>query len=211
MFITFEGIEGSGKSTALKGLAAHLIKEGYTVICTREPGGCTLGRNLRNILLDERNKICSEAELFLFLADRAQHVQDIILPALGKGHVVLCDRYVDSTIAYQGAGRGMDPEELLRLHKLSTNNLWPKLTLLLDVPISIGINRAVMRNAEQDVTLGEGRFDSESFTFHEQVRTNYLARATKEKERFTIIDSNNPPQTVIDLCIKAVQKVMEVK
>ncbi len=209
MFITFEGIEGSGKSTALKGLANHLISKGHTVICTREPGGSNLGRNLRSVLLDENTNICTEAELFLFLADRAQHVQEIIRPALDKGHFILCDRYVDSTIAYQGAGRGVEISKLLNLHTLSTNNLWPTLTLLLDVPVSIGINRAVIRNSSQEKPTSEGRFDAESFAFHEQVRTNYLVRAAQENNRFTVIDANNTPQDVIDLCINAVEKTLE--
>ncbi len=211
MFITFEGIEGSGKSTALNGLANYLTKEGHVVLCTREPGGSLLGRNLRSMLLNENTDICPEAELFLFLADRAQHVRDVILPALSKGHFVLCDRYVDSTLAYQGGGRGLDMATLLNLHTICTNNLWPDLTLLLDVPVSIGINRAVMRNAADSKTQGEGRFDTESFAFHEQVRTNYILRAEQDKIRFKLIDANSSPQNVVNQCIEAVKNAIKGK
>ncbi len=211
MFISFEGIEGSGKSTAIKGVFKHLTLNGHTVLCTREPGGSMLGRNLRSMLLSQSTVICPEAELFLFLADRAQHVKEVILPALDKGHFVLCDRYVDSTLAYQGGGRGLDMATLLELHKICTNDLWPKLTLLLDVPVNIGINRAIKRNSQQDNDKNEGRFDTESLAFHEQVRNNYLLRAANDNERIKIINANNNPQKVIDLCIETINKNMENK
>ncbi len=209
MFITFEGIEGSGKSTALNGLAATLENEGYKVVCTREPGGSALGRILRGALLNEESKICPEAELFLFLADRAQHVQEFILPHLEQGYFVLCDRYVDSTIAYQGGGRNLGIEPLLSLHKLSTNDLWPDLTLLLDVPVSTGINRATMRNNQQDDSINEKRFDVESANFHNQVRQNYIVRAAQDTKRFVIIDANKTPALVLEQCVAAVKKNLE--
>ncbi len=208
MFITFEGIEGSGKSTALIGLCDYLEKQGFEVIRTREPGGSALGQNLRSTLLDERSKLCSEAELFLFLADRAQHVQEVIRPALEQGKFVLCDRYVDSTLAYQGAGRGLDIEKLLSLHELCTHNLWPNLTLLLDLPVNLGLERATKRNDAQVGGANEKRFDKESVNFHEQVRQNYHAQAALDKERIRVIDASNTPAIVIEHCIQAVQKII---
>ncbi len=209
MFVSFEGIEGSGKSTAIKGLYEYLIKQGHKVICTREPGGSALGQSLRKTLLNEQSSICPEAELFLFLADRAQHVQEVIKPALKQGQFVLCDRYVDSTIAYQGAGRGLDIESLLHLHKMCTGNLWPELTLLLDVPIEIGLKRATMRNDAKVQGENEKRFDLESVSFHEQVRKNYHVRAQLEPKRINIIDANNNPQIVIEHCIQAVEDALK--
>ncbi len=209
MFITFEGIEGSGKSTALKGLYAYLVGQGYEVVCTREPGGSELGRNLRATLLNEHNKFCSETELFLFLADRAQHVQEVIRPALEQGKFVLCDRYVHSTIAYQGAGRGLDMDILLSLHKLCTKNLWPDLTLLLDVPVSVGLSRVAKRNEAQMDEDNEKRFDNESVNFHEQVRQNYHTRAALEQERIAIINAHCEPQAVIKHCIEAVETYLK--
>lgn len=126
MFISFEGIEGSGKSTAQRLLAEHLQGLGYDPLLTREPGGCALGRSLRPILLDARTRgLSSRAELYLFLADRAQHVAEVIRPALEAGQTVLCDRYADSTLAYQGYGRGLDPEHLLRINDMATGGLMP--------------------------------------------------------------------------------------
>ena len=143
MFISFEGIEGSGKSTALTLLAQELERRGYDVLRTREPGGCGLGRALRPILLDARTRSLNmRAELYLFLADRAQHVAEVIRPALEAGQIVLCDRYTDSTLAYQGYGRGLDPEKLRRINEMATGGLVPDLTLLMDLPVGLGLERA---------------------------------------------------------------------
>ena len=171
MFITFEGIEGSGKTTAQQLLALELEKRGHDVLLTREPGGCGLGRALRPILLDARNSgLCNRAELYLFLADRAQHVAEIIRPAVEAGQIVICDRYTDSTLAYQGYGRGRDPDRLRRANDLATGGLQPDLTLLCDLPVSVGLERAGLRNRREGTVLSEGRFDSESLNFHERVR-----------------------------------------
>ena len=144
MFVTFEGIEGAGKSTAINYLAGFLQENGHDPLCTREPGGCALGRSLRSILLDARTReLSSRAELFLFLADRAQHVAEIIRPALEAGQTVLCDRYTDSTLAYQGHGRGLDTEYLRRLNQAASGGLQPDLTLLLDLPVPCGRANAI--------------------------------------------------------------------
>ena len=180
MFISFEGIEGSGKSTAQRLLAEHLQGLGYDPLLPREPGGCALGRSLRPILLDARTRgLSSRAELYLFLADRAQHVAEVIRPALEAGQTVLCDRYADSTLAYQGYGRGLDPEHLRRINDMATGGLMPDLTLLLDLPVHCGLERAGLRNREEGTVLSEGRFDAESLEFHERVRQGYRSLAAE--------------------------------
>lgn len=206
MFISFEGIEGSGKSTAQRLLAEHLQGLGYDPLLTREPGGCALGRSLRPILLDARTRgLSSRAELYLFLADRAQHVAEVIRPALEAGQTVLCDRYADSTLAYQGYGRGLDPEHLRRINDMATGGLMPDLTLLLDLPVHCGLERAGLRNREEGTVLSEGRFDAESLEFHGRVRQGYRSLAAEEPERFAIIDAAQPPEDVVLQCISAVE------
>lgn len=206
MFISFEGIEGSGKSTAQRLLAEHLQGLGYDPLLTREPGGCALGRSLRPILLDARTRgLSSRAELYLFLADRAQHVAEVIRPALEAGQTVLCDRYADSTLAYQGYGRGLDPEHLRRINDMATGGLMPDLTLLLDLPVHCGLERAGVRNREEGTVLSEGRFDAESLEFHERVRQGYRSLAAEEPERFAIIDAAQPPEDVVLQCLSAVE------
>ena len=206
MFISFEGIEGSGKSTAQRLLAEHLQGLGYDPLLTREPGGCALGRSLRPILLDARTRgLSSRAELYLFLADRAQHVAEVIRPALEAGQTVLCDRYADSTLAYQGYGRGLYPEHLRRINDMATGGLMPDLTLLLDLPVHCGLERAGLRNREEGTVLSEGRFDAESLEFHERVRQGYRSLAAEEPERFAIIDAAQPPEDVVLQCISAVE------
>lgn len=207
MFITFEGIEGSGKTTARQLLAQELEKRGHDVLLTREPGGCGLGRALRPILLDARNSgLCNRAELYLFLADRAQHVAEIIRPALEAGQIVICDRYTDSTLAYQGYGRDRDPDRLRRANDLATGGLQPDLTLLCDLPVSAGLERAGLRNRREGTVLSEGRFDGESLNFHERVRQGYLAIAAEEPDRIAIIDASQPPEDVVLQCLSAVER-----
>ncbi len=206
MFITFEGIEGAGKTTALNYLAGFLQRRGYDCLCTREPGGCTLGRNLRPILLDARTRtLAGRAELFLFLADRAQHVAEVIRPALEAGQIVLCDRYTDSTLAYQGYGRGLDTDYLRRLNEAASGGLQPQLTLLFDLPVRCGLMRAGERNRTEGLTFSEGRFDSESLDFHERVRLGYRALAEEEPERFAIVDAAQPPEDVVLQCRSALE------
>lgn len=209
MFISFEGIEGSGKSTAQRLLAEHFQGLGHDPLLTREPGGCALGRSLRPILLDARTRgLSSRAELYLFLADRAQHVAEVIRPALEAGHIVLCDRYTDSTLAYQGHGRGLDPEHLRRINDMATGGLLPDLTLLLDLPVHCGLERAGQRNREEGTVLSEGRFDAESLEFHERVRQGYRALAADEPDRIAIIDAAQPPEDVMLQCLSAVEAAL---
>ena len=206
MFISFEGIEGSGKSTAQRLLAEHLQGLGSDHLLPREQVGCALGRSLRPILLDARTRgLSSRAELYLFLADRAQHVAEVIRPALEAGQAVLCDRYADSTLAYQGYGRGLDPEHLRRINAMATGGLMPDLTLLLDLPVHCGLERAGLRTREEGTVLSEGRFDAESLEFHERVRQGYRSLAAEEPERFAIIDAAQPPEDVVLQCLSAVE------
>lgn len=197
MFITFEGMEGSGKSTALQGLCEQLAESGRPFLRTREPGGSELGAALRALLLDARHEVCPEAELFLYLADRAQHVRQVIRPALAAGRLVISDRYADSTIVYQGYGRGLDVEELFRFNERAVGGLWPDRTILFDLPAHTGLARARARNSETGLSVSEGRFEAEELAFHERVRRGYLAWAGLRPERFRIIDAALPPQAVL--------------
>jgi len=149
--------------------------------------------------------LASRAELFLFLADRAQHVTEVIRPALEAGQVVLCDRFTDSTLAYQGYGRGLDTEYLRSLNIAATGGLEPDLTLLLDLPVRCGLERAGERNRSAGMVIAEGRFDSESLDFHERVRRGYRALAEEEPERFAIIDASQPPEDVVLQCRSAIE------
>lgn len=198
MFITFEGIEGSGKSTALQGLAAWLHEGDHGVVITREPGGSRLGRTLRSILLDLGNTdITREAELFLYLADRAQHVAQVIRPALDEGMVVLSDRYADSTVVYQGYGRGLDPLMLRQLNDVAVAGLWPDLTILFDLEPEVGLNRALARNMRDGNHAAEGRFEAESLAFHSRVREGYLTWAALHAGRYRVVDATQPPEAVV--------------
>lgn len=199
MFISLEGMEGSGKSTVLKRLHAWLEGEGYEVLLTREPGGSELGKTLRALLLDvENTDITSEAELFMYLADRAQHVSQVIKPALEEGKVVLCDRYADSTVVYQGYGRGLDPNLLHSFNEVATKGLWPDVSLLLDVEPEIGLRRALSRNIEQGLSRAEGRFEAEAMEFHSRVREGYLTWAALNNKRFAVVDASLTPDEVFE-------------
>lgn len=182
LFVSFEGVEGGGKSTQLERLRAALVARGYDVVVTREPGGTPIGEAIRRILLDpSHSAMASTAELLLYEAARAQLVAEVIRPALERGAIVLCDRFADSTTAYQGGGRGLLPEALEQLHHLATNGLWPDLTFVLDVPASVGLARAVKRQAAD-------RIEQESLAFHERVRAAFLAVAERDAARVRMVD-----------------------
>lgn len=187
-FITFEGIDGSGKSTQLRMLASELRVRGFEVLTTMEPGGTPLGRRLRAAFLETEENVAPIAELLLFAADRAQHVNFLIKPALAEGKIVISDRYADATFAYQGAGRGFSEETVNAVIKLATDGLKPDLTLFFDVPVE----KAIMRtNARTDEETQKNRMDSETIEFYERVRTAYLGIAEREPERFIIIDGDS--------------------
>jgi len=181
LFITFEGGEGCGKSTQLKILEAHLEAKGYEVVTTREPGGTPAAEAIREFLLDPANDTLSPvAELLLYEAARAQHVSERILPALDAGKIVLSDRFYDSTTAYQGAGRGLGLEDVVRLHAVATGGLTPDLTILIDVPAALGLSRATQG--------GSDRIERETMDFHERVRAEFLRLAEAEPERIRVVD-----------------------
>jgi len=206
MFITFEGIEGCGKSTQAIRTREWLSQEGKAVVLSREPGGTAIGRSLRGILLDSgNNHLCSRAELFLYLADRAQHVHEIIKPALDGDIVVVVDRFTDSTLVYQGFGRGLDLEAVQGLNDLAVDGLCPDLTFVLDVPAQIGLSRARSRNGRRGLSQTEGRFEAESLDFHHRIREGYLELAARSKERIHVLDGAAPEDEVF----AAIQRVIE--
>lgn len=197
MFVTFEGIEGTGKTTQIGLLAEHLRSQGADVVVTREPGGSAIGRELRRILLSTATTgLCDRAELFLYLADRAQHVAEVIRPALDLGAVVLCDRFEDSTVAYQGYGRGLEPALLQRLSATATGGLVPDLTVLLDIEPETGLRRALSRNLKQGAHVDEGRFEAEDMAFHARVRQGYLTIAALARDRVRVVPAAGAPQEV---------------
>lgn len=186
-FITFEGIDGSGKTTQLRMLASELRVKGLNVLTTMEPGGTPLGRRLRESFLETEETVAPLAELLLFAADRAQHVELLVKPALEEGKIVISDRYADATFAYQGAGRGF-PETLVnQIIKIATNGLKPDLTLFFDVSIEKALMRTDSRNEAGEK---KNRMDLETRDFYNRVREAYLKLAAKEKKRFRIIDAN---------------------
>lgn len=194
MFITFEGPEGSGKSTALRALAEHLQSRGIEVVCTREPGGGTLGPRVRELLL-HGGDLDPRAEIFLFLADRSQHGVEVIRPALAAGKVVLCDRYADSTVVYQGHARGFDVEQLRAWNALATGGLVPDLTLLFDLEPEAGLARIAHKD----------RLDAEPLAFHQRVRAGFLREAASEPERWVILSADQTPEVVAQHTIEAVE------
>ena len=186
-FITFEGIDGSGKSTQMRMLASMLRLKGFEVVTTREPGGTPLGKRLRTALLDAQAEVDPLAELLLYAADRAQHVRTLLRPALETSHIVLSDRYADATVAYQGAGRGFTAELIADVVALATGGLKPDLTLIFDVSVAESLSRTRRRETSEQ---GKDRLDSEDVEFHSRVRDAYLEIAAAEPERVRIVDAH---------------------
>lgn len=210
MFITFEGIEGSGKSTALTSLCDFLTARDIAFVRTREPGGSILGRELRALLLDARREVAPEAELFLYLADRAQHVREVIRPALSAIIPVFSDRYADSTIVYQGFGRGLDVEKLYQFNETAVGGLWPDLTLLFDLSPEQGLSRARSRNHASGTSVSEGRFEAEDIDFHRRIRAGYLSWAGRHPARFRIIDAGAPPEVVFEQVMGVLKPLLPI-
>jgi dTMP kinase len=187
LFITFEGMDGSGKTTQLRRLAAHLRARGRKVLETAEPGGTAIGRKVRQILLDAGNQeLSSTAELLLYFASRAQNVNESILPALDRGEIVLADRFTDSTLAYQGCARGLGAEVVLALDKIACRGLRPDLTMLLEISPAESLARARARNSAE--TSPETRMDEQGIEFHRKVHEAYEALAAQERSRIKRID-----------------------
>jgi dTMP kinase len=193
-FMTFEGVEGCGKSTHVALLAQSLQARGYEVVATREPGGTAIGQTLRQMLLHSSGTLLAQGtELLLMLADRAQHVQDVIAPGLRDGKVVISDRFVDSTIAYQGHGRGIEHDLLSRLNRFACGAYMPALTFLLDVSVEEGLRRAGKRRSAAEAV---DHFEAESLAFHERVRGGFLAVARAEPHRVHTVNSQRPVEEV---------------
>ena len=190
MFITFEGPEGSGKTSQIRALADYLRQRGYDVVTTREPGGTAIGDQIRGVLMNlENTAIHPRTEILLFLAARAQHVEELIRPQISAGKVVLCDRYADSTLAYQGYGQGYNLDLLHGLLEFSTGGLWPELTLLLDIDPALGLARK--KNSAEWT-----RMDALTLAYHQRVRAGFLELAQSAPRRWATIDASRPIVTV---------------
>lgn len=206
MFITFEGIEGCGKSTQINLLAGQLQRLGRQVLLTREPGGCPIADQIRRLLLDADNRtMVPMTELMLYAAARSQHLAEIVQPALTAGSLVLCDRFSDATRAYQAFGRGIDRQVMESLNDLACNGLTPDLTLLLDCQVEVGLARARQRIAGSSGPKEE-RFELESLHFHQRVRDGYLQLAAEEPDRFVVIDAAASQDQVARTVLQAVQQ-----
>lgn len=204
MFITFEGPEGSGKTTQVRRVGDTLRATGVDCIVTKEPGGTPLADQIRAILLHSENSMDRLTELLLYAASRRQHVVEVIRPALNRGELVLCDRFTDATLAYQGFGRLLDLDRLRGLNDWVTDSLVPDLTLLFDIEEEAGLRRARSRNAA--ATKDEGRFEAEDVRFHRRVREGYLALATAEPQRFAIIDASGSIEEVYERTMAVLRK-----
>jgi len=188
IFVTLEGPEGAGKTTQLKLLSKHLDALGHKHIVTRDPGGTPLGKQIRRILLNPETPVCPITELLLYEADRAQHIAEVIMPALQDGTLVLCDRYTDSTLAYQGYGRQLDFALINQLNQIATSGLTPDLTILFDIDSSAGLGRLH--------PSGHDRLEREALEFHHKVREGYLKMSADEPERWRILDASKAMSVV---------------
>ena len=203
LFVTFEGPDGGGKSTQIHRLAAHLAQQGAQVYCTREPGGTEIGEQIRQVLHRVDNtRMTPNAEILLYSASRAQLVAEVVRPRLEAGEIVLCDRYADSTYAYQGYGRGLDLNALKMITRFATGNLVPNLTIFLDLPVEVGLQRKL-----QASRAGEGewnRMDQLKADFHRRVRAGYLEMARLEPDRWVHINADQPVEVVHQTICEAV-------
>ena len=201
-FITFEGGEGCGKSTVLKAIKERLESEGVSVVLTREPGGTPIAEQIRNVILDKANTAMDgRTEALLYAASRRQHLVEKIWPALQEGKTVLCDRYLDSSLAYQGGARGLGIDEVLSINLFATEGTYPDLTLLFDLEPEQGLAR-IAANQNREVN----RLDLENLDFHHQVRNNFLALAKRYPDRYVIIDASQPLADVIEDAYKAIKE-----
>jgi len=197
LFVTVEGVEGSGKTTVAEAIADNLSRKGLTVVLTAEPGATSVGNHIRQLLTTVGERT-AWTEAFLFLADRAEHVAKVIKPALERGEIVLCDRFTDSTIAYQGFGLGLPLEWLMQLNSIATNGLAPDLTLLLDIDPEMGLKRS------QRETV----FERRSLDFHQRVRWGYLWLAKQEPHRVKVIDASQPLESVLAQALQFVEEAL---
>jgi dTMP kinase len=213
LFITFEGLDGSGKTTQLRRLAEVLEADGLNVVTLRQPGGTALGDRIRAVLLDSKSEaelgvIAPETEMALMFADRAQSVREVVLPALAEGAVVLCDRYTDSSEAYQGAGRGLGGERILAMHEAVCNGVQPELTILLLPPLGSSLNRARRRNRKHVRQMGtdENRFEREDDEFYRRVYEQYREIARREPQRVVAIEDEASIEAIGERILEIVRK-----
>ena len=199
VLITFEGGEGAGKSTLIASLADSLQKSGLDFIKTRAPGGTTLGDKIRTLLLHEKEVVDPRAELLLFLADRAQHVKEVIKPALAEGKIILCDRFHDSTIAYQGVARDLNPDIVREFCDFASEGIWPDKTFYLDIDPKAGLARA---------TGAKDRMESEELAFHEKIRGAFHALAEKESNRVYKVDAKQQKQEILEEVLREVYALL---
>jgi dTMP kinase len=202
LFLTFEGGDGSGKTTQINRLVAWLESQGQTVVLTREPGGTDLGVELRTIVMHRKGFIAPRAEALLYAADRSHHIHTLVRPALERGDIVVQDRYLDSSVAYQGAGRVLDPDEVRELSLWGTERLMPDLTVLLDVPASVAKARQAAEDRDYD------RLEAEAEEFHTRVRESYLALAEAEPERFLVVNGELPIEEIHQVIITRVSDLL---
>ena len=200
MFITIEGPEGSGKTTAVDTAVKELEKMGYQIVRTREPGGTPIAEQIRNVILDKANTAMDKrTEALLYAASRRQHLVEKVWPALKEGKIVVCDRYLDSSLAYQGGARGLGVDSILNINMFATEGTFPDLTLLFDIEPEIGLAR-IAANANREVN----RLDLEKLEFHKTVRNTFLELAKRYPERFIIIDASRSREEVADATLKAI-------
>lgn len=210
MFITFEGIEGCGKTTQVKRLVKKLKRHHIPLVSTAEPGGTRIGKSIRRILLNSRNKhLAPLAELILYEADRAQHIEEIIKPALREGKWVICDRFSDSTVVYQGWARRQDMGLIKILNERVTQGIEPDLTFLLDCPVELGLGRALKRDLA-GTNKGQSRFENEKIAFHREVRRGYLKLARENPKRFVTIDASGDRDKIEEEIFKHVSRVSKL-
>jgi dTMP kinase len=213
-FITFEGLDGCGKSTQLERLATVLRAGNLSVVVTREPGGTATGEKIRQLLLDtSTSALAPLSELALMFASRAQHIQEIILPALSEGRLVLCDRFTDSTEAYQGGGRKLGSEPVLALHRILCGDLQPDLTILMDSDVAASVQRARRRNRTRIPPTNEGdenRFEQENRAFFARVRNAYLAIAAREPQRVVVVDARGTPDATHTQILNVVRRKLKL-
>ncbi|MGN1295447.1 MAG: dTMP kinase [Bacilli bacterium] len=202
LFITFEGPEGSGKSSVIKEITTRLQNEGYKVVLTREPGGTEISEQIRNVILDSKNTMMdARTEALLYAASRRQHLVEKIWPSIKEGKIVICDRYLDSSLAYQGYARGLGIEEILNVNSYATEGTFPDLTLLLDLDPQIGLDR-IASNKGREVN----RLDKEKLSFHQAVRKGYLQLSERYSDRYQVIDASAPLDKVIEDTYNAIKK-----
>ena len=216
-FVTFEGLDGSGKSTQVEKLARSLRAHGISVTVTREPGGTAAGEKIRDVLLHSATSGLSPfTEMALMFASRAQHIHEVVLPALAEGRIVLCDRFTDSTEAYQGGGRKLGSKPVLQMHEVLCGNLQPDLTILLDNDVAFSVDRARRRNRkhkaarEKDSERDENRFEQENRAFFGRVRHAYLAIAARESQRVQIVDARGTPSETHAVIMELVRKKLKI-